>query len=460
MPVVVFSIFVVLAFLGFCIDVMRQFHCVEKLRYAARAAALELLPYASFDAAGNPDNVSLCDDSGAMSSNAAAQILAALNGSGGPNDSPSNSASAGDLSDTSKPAEQPVFIQETDVQSGLQIDSSAEDKNELLLRVIARRDGPDALQMMFLPVAYAMDFLAGSTIPPEALKRRQTGLCEAIGQPATRIGAAVPAGASGRRNQVIYRGRLAVFPLALEYSDFVAAMPVRGAPPEVLSVRVTDPGAAAASAGPASLVRAYFVNNAGGSSVNGYYSDAATPARFDELIGLVKYFDRSSSSPAPQAVRYPQAMENGVFVDCFSSDRTSFNNVDLRALLTQLRTTANNRCFILPVVQKRGAVPGASQTQVQGFAWLKLKGITESTPGSWSFSFEINESLALLNTSCSGGLRSIPAVTGERMPAPRIDGPFKMRRLMAGSNSPELRPRGVVLAPAVSLRALRPEDEV
>ncbi|MBY0545792.1 MAG: hypothetical protein K2W95_00735 [Candidatus Obscuribacterales bacterium] len=460
MPLVVFSLLVVFAFLGFCVDVMRQFHCVEKLRFAARAAALELLPYASFDAAGNPDNISCCDDGGAITSTAAAQVFAALNGSGGPNDDPSNTASAGDVMDLSKPAEQPVFIQDSDVQSGTQVDGSAEDKNELLLRVVARRTGQDALQMMFMPVAYAMDFLAGSAIPPEALRRNQTGLAEVIGQPATRIGAAVAAGASGRRNQSIYRGRLAVFPLALEYSDFVAALPERGAPPVVVSLKVVDPGAATGSAGATPILRAYFVNSVSGASVSGYYSDAATPARFDELIGLLKYFDRSSSSPAPQVLRYPQAMESGVLVDCFSSDRTSFDNADLRALLTQLRTSAANRCFILPVVQRRGAVPTASQTQVQGFAWLKLKGITEATPGVWNFSFEINESLPLLNASCSGGLRSIPAVTGERMPAPRTDGPFKMRKLIAGSNSPEVRPRGVVLAPAVSLRALRPEDEV
>lgn len=454
MPLVVFSLLVVLAFLGFCVDVMRQFHCVEKLRFAARAAALELLPYASLDAAGNPDNVAVCDDGGALSAVASGQIFAALNGSGGPNDNPSNSAAA------ETAAEQPVFILDSDVQSGTQIDADVADKSELLLRVTARRSGQDALRMIFMPVAYAMDLLTGSSIPPEALRSSQTGLAEVTGQPATRIGAAVPADAPGRRNGLIYRGRLAAFPLALEYGDFVAALPERASSPVVVSVQVVDPGSTRALAAPALGVRAYFINNAAGSSVGGFYADAATPARMDELIGLLKYFDRSSAAPAPQALRYPAAMETGVAIDCFSSDRTSFDNTDLRAILTQIRTTAARRCFILPVVQRRGTAGGSSQTQVRGFAWAKLNGITEASPGVWSFAFEINESVPVLNASCAGGFRSIPAVTGERMAPPELDGPFRMRRLIAGSNSPEVRQRGVVLAPAVSLRALRPQDEV
>lgn len=458
MPLVVFSLLLLFAFMALSIDVMRQFYSIERLRYAARAAALDILPFACLDGAGNPDNVAVCNPTGDMQANTSVNLNMALARDGGPNAAGAqvNTAPAGSAVDSSRPADQPVLIDSADIRSAAATDDELTDKSELVLRVMARRNGGDALQMAFMPVLFAV---TGGAVPPEARRRDQAGLAEVIGQPATRIGAAVPEGATAVRNQAIYRGRLATFPVGLEYADFVGALPAAAAAPPVVSVRVVDPGAASPPSSGTTLLRGYFLNDSAGSNVSGYYSDARTPPRFDELIGLLRYFDRSAGPPVPQAVRYPRAVESGVSLDCFNSTITSFNNNDLRSVVSSLASTALNRCFILPVVEHAAGQP-SSQISVRGFSWLKLRGVSELSPGVWNFAFEINESMPLLNCSCTGGMRSIPAVSGQRMAAPPTNGPFHMRRLLSGGNILEPRSRGVVLAPAVSPRVVRAADEV
>lgn len=454
MPLVVFSVLILFAFLSFSIDIMREFYAVDKLRYAARAAALDILPFACLDANGNPDNVPLCDNSGTLLPEPATQLSLALNRNGGLNDGDSftNTAPAGDPSDSSEPMDRPVLIDSSDIKSAAAVDSEVSEKTELMLRVAARRNGPQSLALLFLPVSFGA---SGAAIPGQAQSRALAAVTEVVGQPATRVGAAVPATAIGTRNQAMYRGRLATFPFAIEYSDFLSAVATAGSGSTSFTITATDPGSSAI----AGAARGYFINDCSGSSVGGYYSDAQTPARLDELIGLIRYFDRGAGPAIPQSVRYPAAVEAGVAVDCFRSTLTSFDNADLRAMLTDLGSTAANRCFVLPVVQQSGALP-ASQRQVNGFAWVKLLSLVETSPGKWNFNFQINESIPILNASCSGGMKSIPAVNGDRMAAPSVTGPFKMRKLLAGANTLESRPRGVVLAPAVSPRTVRPSDEV
>lgn len=454
LPLAVFSLLTFFAFLACAFDVMRQFYCVQQLRFAARSAALDVMPFACIDAAGNPQNSPLCIASGVLGPETHARLVRALNRTGGPNTTEANTAPSGDPRDNTRPSQVPVQIEESDIRASA---NETEDASELILRVTARRTGDDSLHMMFLPAIFALNSLTGGSVPAEARSRDQTGIVEVIGQPATRIGPACPSDSSGQRNEAAYRGRLAVFPVALEYADFVAALPATTAPPSTVTIRVVDPGTSPPLKS-APYLRSYFINNARGNSVSNYYSHCGSASSMDELIGLFKYFDRNVSPAVPQATRLPAAVESGVTIDRFSSGRTSFDNPDLRTILEDIRQTATNKCFVLPVVDRSDGTAPAALSTVRGFAFLKLLSLSELSPGLWQFVFEINESVVTLNASCSGGLRGIPS-TAERMPAPPTSGPFHMRKLLPGTNILESRSRGIVLAPAVSPRSIFRDEE-
>lgn len=434
LPVFVVAFAVAFAFMALVFDVMREFYCAEKLAFAAQCAALDVLPFACQDGTGKTNNISLCQADGSFTDVTRSRLQQALERTSGAN------AQEWNLAPSASALDKPINIDSQDLVSASAADSGSQiaDHKELVLQVRARRAGNDALTMFFLPLLYAGVGVLGQSVPAAVYNNELFAAAEACGQPASRIGAgASPASSGDSKAAEIWRGRLACLPLALEATDFESSTAASNQAVSV-DVKAVSPGAVSTSG----FLRGYFINLAGGSVVNSYYRDAASAAEMDNLVGLWHYFDRSESGPTV----IPQAVERGVLVDRFDNSSTSFNNEQLRSALSAIASGGLDRCYIVPVVESRAG----SICRVLGFAWLKLQALSEPVPGEFQFRFRADESIVVLNASCSGGLKSIPFVNGERLPAPPANGPFASRA--AGSTGIPRRPKGVALAPALSCR--------
>lgn len=416
LPMVVFALLFIFAFLSFSVDVMHEILKVQQMRFAARAAASSVLPVASLDADGNGQNVQVVDANGKFTNQALSNMANELNSVSGTNG---------------------VEFNSTDLSEGT-ISSTAD--NGPYLKVTAKQRDNEAMELFFIPVRYAASLMTGGATASESdLRIKIVQSAEVSCQPAVRIGPGANSSSQSRRGQEVYTARLTSFPVAIDYDDFKRVVSSSSAN-TTCTLRISTPGAAQYPS--ANMIRAYFVNLKQGGAVSDYYYDAQNSSRVDDLIGLIEYFNPSAT--APQAVQVPAAVERSVQLDRFS--KSALQSSDLVSVLGQLPT---NKAYIFPVAR----VQGGTLCDVQGFAFLKLNSVSASNTDC-DFSVSSGESVPVVNCSAGPSLKTIPRLDGSKLPAifDRSNNPFAPRSFDAINNQMSGTTRGVVMAPTYSPR--------
>ncbi len=416
LPVVVFALLFIFAFVSFAVDVMHEILTIQQMRFAARSAASSVLSVASIDANGFAQNSQVIDSTGKFTSQAMSKMLNELSSVSGSNG---------------------VEFDATDLAQGSA--NSTSDKGPYL-KVTARQHDNNATEFFFIPVRYAAGMMSGGPAPgQDDLRVKLVQSAEVMCQPAIRIGPGAPSSSQTRRGQEIYTARLTSFPMVIDYDDFKRIIS-NAANNTNCVLQVANPGDAAITN--SNVLRSYFVNEKQGGSVSNYYFDAQNPLRVDDLVGLVEYFNNTAT--APQAVQIPAAVERGIQLDRFT--KTVLQNTDLLEVLGQVPL---NRAYIFPVAR----VTGGSLCEVQGFAFLKLTAITASNTNC-QFSVATGESVPVLNSSAGPSLKTIPQLDGSKLPAiyDRSNNPFAPRDFDATNNQMSGAAHGVVMAPTYSPR--------
>ncbi len=426
-PFVAFSLLLVVAYVGFSTDVMRNFLCVRKLQFAADSAAC----YA-YSCACNADGSYAPDQ-------AKANMSAALAQCGSLDSQPWNSAPSGP-SDRQSAWESGVCFSGADIS--FVNNPNPDDRSELFLDVTARREGDDALRQFFLPAIYALNSLSG--VPAGADLAKPYRQSEAVGQPASRIGQGPPPGRNDARALAL--SGFAVLPLAISNVQFeTAAYPGQTRTTYVVDLFDSKSPQLLQPALPGHF-KGCFVNVASRGGGAGYYGDAQGNLAIDQLIGLVKYFSPSADASAVP----PAAVERGSKLSAFDPADPVFLTRKA-GFLSALRQMPSGRYFIVPVLS--GDPSFSSLNEVVGFARLRLLQILNQGGTELSPVFEIGESVPVKNACHANGVAALaPASVGTPMPAPVR--PFVDRSTDTVSNFLSTRPRGVVLAPALSPRRL------
>lgn len=447
MPLMAFAMVFSFAFLAFVMDVMREITILAQMKHAAAACALDLLPFAALDEHGLPDNIQVINSDGSFSSTALSsmqQELARQNGESA--GTVWNSALDPGIGSETNPQSE-IRILASDMVSPSATNPNLNDRNDPILQVSARRRGGQAMELLFMPVRYTAELMSGNAVPDQARRQDLARTAEVVAQPAVRVGAAAAPFAGSSRSQLLFNGRIAAFPLAINYDDFKRLIQSNSSAASLnASLNAKTPGSAQSPA--ASDLRAYFVNLKSGGTVGAYYFDAQSPQSIDQLTGLIEYFSPQASGP--KALELPAAVEQDSLLDRFAvaelSSDTDFNQV--------LQTLPLDRCYIMPVVSENAAI--ASQCHVVGFAFLKLRTLTNNS-GNISLQVELGESLPLPNASAGSRFRCIPAFDGSRMSAlyDAAESVFKPRDYDFANSSLSARPPGILLAPVLSPRLVQ-----
>lgn len=423
LPLVVFSLMVMFAFLAFIVDVTRDIYTINNIRFAAQSAALTGYSYA----ANNPD---LTYTNAIAQKNITAAVIQTGNGTGGAwNMAP---ADGGALTGRS-----PVTFQPQDIVFIPNPNSS--DANDFFVQVKARRDGSDGLKNIFLPVIYAFNSWSGGARSTDMNEAHPYRISEVISQPASRIGSGPPKNATDTRSADL--AGCATFPLAISNVEFQTA----AAPSQTQKQYTIDLVTAAQAAAPASPghFKGCLVNVAPTGGNNLYYGDGQGNKAIDDLSHTLEYF---AAVPIISAIS-PGVVERGSRIAAFDPANQTFQqrSGQLIAKLNQLQL---NRYYIFPVIQSSPSFNGNTNTVI-GFARLQLQTIT-SNKGSITVAVGIGDSVPVRNASFANGLATIPSVSGNLLPAPVA--PFIARQLNAQTQGISSRPRGVVMAPSVSPR--------
>lgn len=422
LPLAAFGLVALVAALGIAIDLMRNFQTVEELQYAAQASGLYAMSLATAADGSYSQDIARANMSEA--------VMSAGNGQW-------NTAQSGPF-DTGSPWQSAVAFSADDIT--FVGNPNRQDVDDLFLQVRARRDGDDALTRLFIPAVYAARVFAGGTVPDEARTASPYRIAEIVGQPAARIGAAVPDGASGLR-----AGELANFaclPLAISNEQFVSFAQSNQAASSIEVDLVDSQSAEYNGAAPQGHVKGCFVNVAATGDANQYYGSAEGDLAIDELESLLGYF-----TPGASPRLSPGVVERGSLLSGFDPAHPAFKT---RAAELAARAAAlPYKYYIVPVVRND---PSFTQhNEVVGFARLKLTGASTKSGALTSLTCEIGESVPVRNASCGSTLVSVPQASGQQLPAPVA--PFLPRTVDQPSGGLTARPRGVVLAPALSPRS-------
>lgn len=403
LPLIVVATLLLMAFLAYSVDVSRNIFAVQKLQFAAEAAALDA--YARVVATD-----------GTIS---AANVQAAVQRSHG--NMPWNDAPLGPR-DQSGPFNGGVTIGSDDVNLGLH---NPGDPTEPVLQVTARRTGSEALRFFFLPAIFSMN----GGVPADAQTASPYRTVEVIGAPATRIG-------KGARRDLSTSSEFsgwAVFPLGLSYQQFVnASNPATGTSTylvDLLDSRTPYPAVQP------NRIRGAFVNvvHQGGPAM-------------DELIGSCRYFGSAvNANEMP-----PDVVERGSQLTLFDTGAADFQN-RLADVRTALQGVSVGRYYIVPILSLDPA-PGAV-AEIEGFALLRLVQLVNPATGTLSPAFAIGDSYPVRNAT-SSPIRTIPSLTASSPIRPAATGPFAARTFNLQNNSLSPRYRGVALAPVTSPRSI------
>lgn len=424
LPLVAILLFVGIAFVGFCTDVMRSAYASSAVRYGAEAAALGAFS-STLLAPGQTYSVSNAQDN----------IVAALNQAAAWNSAPYGP----DTSSSGLAAvESAVHFDSSDI-SFVNNPNSAD--NDFFLQLRGKREGTDSLTLFFLPLLYAFNGGGGAVSMPPASQISQAHpqrLIEVVSQPATRIGAGAPHFGGDARSQEL--AGFATFPLAISNLQFATLADPTNVP---LASYTIDIGGSANN-GPVSAghIRGALVNvTPSGGSLN-YYGDVSGNLGLNQLNGCLNYF-----SIAPTINEIPPAVvENGSLLPAFDTSSAVFQQSQ-SAIITQFSKLALGRSYIFPVIA--GNPVYGSVNKVIGFARLRVISWPSASSGNLSMQVQLEESIPLRNASFANGPASVPT-NGAMMPAPVA--PFLARTLTADGQGLSTRPRSVVMAPSLSPR--------
>ncbi len=430
LPFVVFTLIVSVAFLGLAVDVMRTVHAASAIQYASQVSALYSYQYA-FNTNGTLK-------SGRFENNVL-QELQVASGSGG---RAWNLAPAGPNKSVTQT---PVQFDSSDVT----VLNNQNDAGDYFLQVRARRDGTDGLTMFFLPAIFAFNGLAGLPVPPNVKQANPFRTTEVIVQPASRIGA----GLSNNMAPIQPDSRLigtATFPLAISNKQFsIAAQPSQTLTTYTVDlVSSKNPGNAAAD-----HIQGAFVNLYKGGGLQ-YYGGGQGNVALTQLYGNLSYF----SNPNAANALPPAVVERGSQVSAFDPNDPIYQQQAQKLLTARVKSVpvGPQAFYILPVIRDNPVFSGAGN-KVVGFARMALTSVILDGNGVvTAFKFNIGGSYPMANATVGTALASVPSVTGVSMPALQIpaEQAFAPRAFDGPSNSIAARPRGVVMAPALSPRSI------
>jgi Flp pilus assembly protein TadG len=420
MPFVAMSVILMLGTLGIAIDVMRSFETVGQLQFAAQTAAL----YGS-SLATNPDG-------SYSTANAQNNILSSLSTLNSAN---WNSAQSGPINNLWS---EPV----TFAQSDMLFPTNPLDSSEFFFDLTDRRQGNEALQQFFLPLLYTSLTKVGVPLSVQTMSTYQT--VEAIGQPASRIGAGAPLNSTLGTTTPSLVG-FASLPIAISNNQLsIIANPSQTGTTYTIDL-ISSKNAGVQSP---THIKGCLVNvGTFGGSTN-YYGGAQGDLAINQLEGLFNYFIGSQSANTIN----PAFVERGSQLSAFDPADPAF--IARQSEISKVISNKNllNKFFIVPVLANDPSFTGANS--VAGFARLKLDSINTAGVGgsAISITIDIGESVPVRNACSVTGLASVPTALGTVMPAPVY--PFLPRQWDSSSNGISVRPRGIVLAPALSPRPI------
>lgn len=424
-PFLAMSMILMLGLVGIGIDLMRDFQACRELEFAAQSAGLF-----GYSLATNSDGTYA---TGAAQANIANAIT--TNGL--------NSANIAECGPVNNIWNKPVTIGQSDIQFSL----NPLDPGEFFLQTTARRIQNDALKHFFLPILATT--LSAASIPPALLNFSTNKTVEVLGQPASRIGAAAPVNSASGTRAADFVG-FGILPLALSNQQFAAAAnPAQTIQSYTIDL-VTSASAEYKGSAPLNHLKGCFINAASASGAgNGAYGTGQGNLAIDQLKGLLAYFAKSSQ----QAVM-PAGIEAGSQVSAFDPADPIFVSRQtevLQSLSQLLSPVSPPRFFIIPVLAQDPTFAGFNV--VVGFARLQLNQLT-ITNNLVTLTFNIGESVPVRNAASATGFSNFPSNVGTQALLPVPIYPFTPRTFDPSTNGISIRPRGIVLAPAVSPRQI------
>ncbi|MDZ4836485.1 MAG: hypothetical protein SGJ27_22140 [Candidatus Melainabacteria bacterium] len=428
-PVVIFSLTTIAAFLAFSVDVMRTVHANEAIQFASQASGIHAYQNIFY---GDGQRRSGSIEELAMNS---------LQQSGGATSVPWNLAPAGPKNEV---AQTPVTFETSDVT--VVSNSNAGDPNDFFLQIRARREGNDALTMMFMPVIFAFNSWSGSATPPNTDKATPFRVSEVITQPATRLGAGPQRGGAINEPASGFAG-FASFPLAISNKQFLSISQNASAGAVVTIDIVNSAQAPSTTAAGTAHVRGSFVNVYHTGGLN-YYGDAVGSLAISQLNSTMQYFAGAPSG----TILSPAVVERGSMLAAFDAGDSTFktNASNITSAVTRGITPA--RFHSIPVLADD---PKFNQrNQVIGFARLQLTQVLRNaTTGAITVTAVVGESVPMYNATIGTGLASVPSFNGTAIP-PAV-APFLPRQFNAINNTVGSRPVGIVMSPALSPRRIQ-----
>lgn len=428
LPLVVFSVLVVAAFLALTVNVMRNALAVRKLQFAAEAAATHALSL-STDAIGN------YTPGGAES-----RALTALTASGGDAASAWNSAPIGPVDYKSGPYNAGVAFGNENVQ----VTRNPADDSEMWLRITARRQGADALRMSFLPMILAINLRDGEALPGNAYQVEPWRTTEVIGQPASRIGAGAPRtdATAGRAAELAGH---AVFPLGITLREFqLLANPAEARTRYIVDMQASNSPTFSQPAANGHL-KGYFVNVTATGGAN-YYGDGSGNLSVDQLMANLRYFRVAADNTETP----PAAIERGGRLAWFDQADASVASRKAQ-IISALRQLPLPRHYLMPILRNDPQV--GTRNEVVGFGRLRVAQAVNASGTDFEILVDVADSVPVRNASSATGMAAVPPFVGTLLPEPVV--PFRMRRNIGASDAIEIRSRGIALAPAVSARQFR-----
>lgn len=411
MPFVVMSMFLLFVTVGISTDFMRDFETASQLGFAAQAAALYGLSLAT-----NPDGSYSYTSAQSNISNA---ILNAP------------SWNIAQFGPQNQKWSKPVSFSATDIQYV----TNPSDQKEFFLQLKASRQGSDSLVQFFLPLAYAN--FSSSVLPLSTVSPAK--VIEVFGQPATRIGAGAPASSAAGSRDGDFVG-FATLPLAISNNQFAAAT----ASPAGTIFTIDMVSSTTKTSTQPGHIKGCFVNVAGSGSSGNYYSSATGSQGIAQLIAMLNYFASGNSSVIPTNV------ESGSVLGAF--DPNAMTGAQ-QTSISQVFSLLPSRYYIIPVLAGDPSFAGNNNTVV-GFARMRLDTVNTINGAITSLVMDIGESIPLRNASSATGFSSVSNNSNSPMPAPVF--PFLPRQYDYASNGINPRLTGIILAPALSPRMIKP----
>lgn len=427
MPFVAIALPAIVAFMACSVDITRLAIATSRLQFAADAAAVHAYSFA----ARNDADTFWTDG-----------VRTALINANGPAAIAWNQAPAGPKADYKDAT---WNTQVTFSDGDLEFVPNPADANEFFLRATARRDGDNSLQYLFLPLIRSVNAFTGSGPLPERYGSPYR-TAEIIAQPAVRVGAGAP---KSNTPSPYSFARYATFPLAISNTQFQsAALPGSGR--TTYRIRLTESNTPAGQAQPPNgQLNAAFVNDSAGQLSGQYYGNASS-ASLDQLAGLFRYFQATTQANEVA----PAAVERGSTLSAFDPADATFR-ARRRELADLLSRVPLNTYYIFPVLRTNPAFGNASN-EVVGFAWLKLVRTTNPARTDFDIRVEVGDSLPVRNATTVVPLKVTSGAPYPAAPPPVM--PFVNRVFSLNDNSISIRPRGVVLAPALSPRSTAPSS--